>query len=171
MDTISLVFVKSPGLAAFFIRLFTRSRWNHVAVAFNSSDVVEAVGSGVRRRSLAGLLKDRPDHSIVQVQVPDRESGVRFLLDQVGKPYDYAAIWAFVFLLGFPLVNAVFSWLWTAFGGKPRDWQEDTKWFCCELAEATIVQAGRVRINAPVSRLTPGMEYDLPAQYGPTLKF
>lgn len=171
MDYISLIFIKSPGIGAFFIRLFTRSRWNHVAIVLNSSEVIEAVGSGVRRRRMDTLMASRPEHEFVNVEVPNKQAGLDFLLAQVGKPYDYGAIWAFVFLLGFPALARAATWLWSALGGTPRDWQEDSKWFCCELGESTIVQAGRNRLSIPVSRLTPGMEYNLPAQYGPTLKF
>ena len=65
----------------------------------------------------------------------------RWLLDQLGKPYDWSAIW---------------SW----FGS--RDWQEEDSWFCSELVARAAEAGNRRVVYAETARVTPGMIWNSP---------
>ena len=60
-----------------------------------------------------------------------------FALNQVGKPYDTTAIWAFAL-------------------GRSRDWREDDSWFCSELISCALEQAGIIKsLYYGASKVTP----------------
>lgn len=67
---------------------------------------------------------------------PQQESlFYEFLFNQIGKPYDWRAILAFV---------------------VDRDWRCPDAWYCSELFSAALEHCGRIpRLFAPESRLTP----------------
>lgn len=62
-------------------------------------------------------------------ELPGLKNGHEYLESQIGKPYDYWAI-AGLFLL------------------FPRNWQDDSKWFCSEAVAASLLYAG-VPIASP----------------------
>ncbi len=91
--------------------------WSHAFVM----DGVRVIDStfkhgGVRRR-------DGVDGAVLEVHCPlPREDAARvFLAQQVGKPYDWRAVW---------------GWAWAG-----RDWHDDFAWFCFELV-AGAIEAG-----------------------------
>lgn len=57
----------------------------------------------------------------IDVPLPDEEAGIRFLLAQLWKPYDWSAILGFVGL---------------------RDWQSPNRWYCSELCAAAMMAGG-----------------------------
>jgi uncharacterized protein YycO len=119
------------------IRWFTWSKWNHVAVKFETG-IVEARYSGVCWTTLKYLKKQYSVVEEVQIEVPDLEGAFRFATKQVGKPYD-----------------------WTAVFGHPfrRNWNNPEKWFCSELAEAIIEAGGKKRFRTDLYRITPAHQY------------
>ncbi len=58
-----------------------------------------------------------------------------YALSQVGKPYDWKGIFAFV--------------------SHNRDWQEDDAWFCSELVAFSFEQAGFPLVRDVAYRITP----------------
>lgn len=111
------VYVNSGDIFAKIITTFERGEWSHVAIVDEDENyVIESLfETGVRRRRLDSLLRDRPHHMIIEVPSPETLSlnGFLWLKDQLGKPYD-----------------------WTGVGGLGfnRNWQDDDKWYCSELA-------------------------------------
>lgn len=111
------VYVNSGDIFAKIITTFERGEWSHVAIVDEDENyVIESLfETGVRRRRLDSLLRDRPHHMIIEVPTDPYfvTNGFTWLHDQVGKAYD-----------------------WTGVGGIGfhRNWQDDDKWYCSELA-------------------------------------
>lgn len=73
------------------------------------------------------LMKDKVVCKL-EYQVPNRNKSIEFLKSQLGKGYDYKAA--------------------IALGLRPgRDWDDDNKWFCYELAGAALMHGGREEFN------------------------
>jgi hypothetical protein len=75
--------------------------------------------------------------TFMSISVSEDEEHIfyNFLLDQLGKPYDWRSIVAFM---------------------GDRDWRDDKSWFCSELFLAGLEHAGTIPpLYAPTNRLTP----------------
>lgn len=93
------------------IKLHTWSKWSHCGVVVNNK-VIEAVsGDGVKESSLEDFKERYPNNKIINI--PHKGDYQTKLHKQIGKSYDWGAIFRFV-LRG--------------------DWDETDKWFCFELA-------------------------------------
>ena len=98
------------NIGSYAIKLFTWSNWSHAGVIVNNK-VIEARGStGVVESSLEDFKKNYPTNKIIDI--PHEGDYQARLHKQVGKDYDWGAIFKFV-LRG--------------------DWSETSKWFCFEL--------------------------------------
>lgn len=64
------------------------------------------------------------------------EDGWKYAQTMVGKPYDYIA----AAMLGLPF---------------PRDWKDDSRWYCSELASASLLYAGMPIISPDTWGVTP----------------
>ena len=125
--------------------LFTRRKWNPVswlirfvvprsrfALAMSSHCIVDAGDKMYEAHMLHGVREvDRATalngQSIVKetcYQVPNAAAGIEWAAGQVGKGYD----WGGAFGLGL---------------APYRDWSEDDKWYCYELAAGVLRAAGR----------------------------
>ena len=98
--------------------------------------VYESVsGSGVIKRRPADFTKAWDKISSVEVSVAEQLTLIRFLNDQVGKPYDWKATLAFPFR---------------------GTWQDRSGWFCSELVyEALRVGGASLSDRLPANRVTP----------------
>lgn len=131
MQTITVIFTKrewNPGSYAIRWGL-PKSRF-HVAPASHclikdGDYLIEAsMEHGVRRVLAAEALKGLTVVQEVSFSVPDAEAGLAWVRTQVGMPYDWFG--------AFGLALA-----------PDREWMQPDKWFCFELAAATLVHAGR----------------------------
>lgn len=125
--------------------IFTRRKWNPVSwmirwavprsrfsMALSSHCLIDAGGAvyeanmlhGVRCVPLDVAMKGLTVAKIIEYQVPNAMAGYAFASGQVGTPYDWPGA------LGLGLTPG-------------RDWKQDDKWFCYELAAATLQAAGR----------------------------
>lgn len=139
-----LLFVRRPTLACAAIRVATWSPWSHVAAVFGGTVFEATVRHGVRKTLPSVVLANSVDHA--WAEVPCRtDPTLRFLEAQLGKPYDWTAIFGIM---------------------TRRDWQEDDSWFCSELV-ATAADAGGVSlIHKPKNRVTPGDLWSSPVVRG-----
>jgi len=129
---VKLYFCKSNDIGGFLIRLFTFSRWNHVAIGFNGT-VYEAVsGAGVRKIPESHFRW--PEMEVVEIDAPNPLAAVNFLEQQVGKPYDWMALVALPF---------------------GRNWQSPFKWFCSELVAKAVVMTGQPNFFIKKHRIFP----------------
>lgn len=137
-----LIFGRSHLPLSPLIRFLTWSQWSHVAVELDDGRVVEAIGSGVRVTTLDACTKRMSKYVFVDLASPDddtAEFAQAWLLDQVGKKYDWGALFGFLF---------------------KRNWQDDNKWFCSELSGFFVRIIGyRIANSAQISRVTPQMLY------------
>lgn len=111
---VTLLFTKKKTLASKLIRLFTWSRWSHVALLCKDGTVIESAGFyGVRKVPLHEALEGVTEFATVTCfDYIDEAKLIECLLPQIGKPYDYIGA------LGL---------------GIHRNWQDDDKWICSEL--------------------------------------
>ena len=104
----------------------TTSVWRTEARAFH----------GVVETPMAEFLARYSTTEIREVEVPDPLAAIAWYRTQVGKGYDYLAV----------------------FGAFcRRDWQEDSKWQCAEGLEMSFVHAGRPRFRNSPSRISPNV--------------
>ncbi len=129
-----LILCTHSGFGAWFLRLVMWSRWSHAAI-LDGGTVTDTTfwQGGVKQTQADEFFKHYTTYELRDIAV-DEPAARAWLLQQVGKGYD---------------VSALLSWVFR------RDWQEDDRWFCSELAEAVITKFGTPRFRESVSRVTP----------------
>lgn len=134
MRALRLLFSRTRGPLSLAIRAATWSAWSHVAIV-DDRWVIEAVaGHGVRSIPLEQALEGR---ITAQVDLPCQCPGgvVYAAASQLGKPYDYAALFGLA---------------------MRRNWQRDDAWFCSELVAWACEAAGQPLFRATeLRRVTP----------------
>lgn len=133
-----LLFCTSNLPGAVLIRAVTWSSWSHVAVIVDEeSDVaIEAVWPRVRKTTVTEIKRKHSKWKIVEVPVDDEISVLDFLESQVGKKYDWTALFGILF---------------------HRDWSKDSRWYCSELAAAALTQSKPLFRTEVAKRVTPQM--------------
>lgn len=147
-----LLFTKNSGIFPAGIRLATWSPWNHVDLVWDDHVLIGAVSShaptgswsgGVQKATLQHRLAQTSilDSALYRIDLPHENSARLFAESQVGKPYDWTGITGFVF---------------------GRDWQKPDKWFCSELAAATVLAGMLPLVTLRTGRVTPGALVSIP---------
>jgi len=105
---------------------------------FPDGTLIGALGTGVERTTLQDRFRTHPisQYRIDEINLKDELRAREFAEAQVGKPYDYTAILAFMT-----------PWR--------TDWNDDAKWFCAELAAATAAEGGVTVARESMARVTP----------------
>ncbi len=83
------------GAVSGVIRAGTLSRYSHAALYIGNGEVIEAIGEGVVRQSLADALRDdvlAVAYRRVGLSSSQASQVVRFAARQVGKSYDYGGV-------------------------------------------------------------------------------
>jgi hypothetical protein len=125
----------APTLGSQLIRTLTWSEWSHVAIPINDHQVVEAVWPRVQISTIDEVLAKHPDYQFVDLPVPRPDLAIAAALSQVGKRYDWKALFGFLF---------------------HRDWADPGQWFCSELATWCAMQGEAQWFRAEVlDRITP----------------
>lgn len=135
--------VSSHGPGAWLIKLFTFSKWNHIAVLFedypddldNCSVVDVTFLSGVRIMSFARFKTKYSNIEMIEANVPNEIAGKTFAISQMNKGYDWKAIFGIIF--------------------QNRSWENTDKWFCSEFAEAIRIASGRRVFRSDISGILP----------------
>lgn len=146
---IQLIYSHRHALGSYLIRLGSPD-WSHVGI-IDGDHVIEAVWPSVQRRHLMDVLPHYADYAIVEYDALDSEAALRFAHAQVGKRYDAMG-------LAWQLFGRVAAWF-----GIERDWQHPGQWFCNELAEATLREAGAGLIRPGCNLFGPGDMWRNPA--------
>lgn len=142
MGRVRLLFSTSRHPLSAVIRAATWSRWSHVSIISGDTVIEAAAVVGVRVISLAAAIQHAKACEIVEVDCPDPLAVISLALGQVGKPYDYAAIFGI---------------------GVHRNWQDDDAWFCSELVAWAFEAAGYPLFRAEcMRRVTPQHIWMLP---------
>jgi uncharacterized protein YycO len=141
MTTVSLQFIRESRITSDLISWFSAGRLSHV-------DAVLPTGYlGAFQREVGGIPSGvfiRPNNYVkfaaqVRIDIPatdaQRHNWEAFLLGQIGKPYDWDVIAAFV---------------------AGSDWRDPNKWICSELQAAALQQAGIVpKLYLTANKITP----------------
>ncbi len=120
-----IVFGKSSGIVGLLIRVFTWSRYNHVAIV-DGKNVIEATAAGgVCVNSMASFRK-----RYKKVEFATISGDITKARKHIGKKYDFTGVIGIFF---------------------KRSWQDKDRWFCSELVAETTTLFRKQRI----SRVTP----------------
>jgi hypothetical protein len=103
---------------------FSLALASHCMIVDGDHCIEASMLHGVRRVPMDIALAGQVTVIAVDYSVPDADAGLDWLRSQVGQPYD----WRGAFGLALDV---------------DRDWQEETDWFCFELAACTLERAGR----------------------------
>lgn len=103
---------------------FVLAQASHCMIVDGDCVIEASMLHGVRRVLRETALDDAAIVDVVDYVVPDAESGLAWARTQVGKGYDWLGV------LGIALA-------------PDRNWQDESDWFCFELAAAALAHAGR----------------------------
>ncbi len=127
-----LIFGRNNLPFSWLIRIFTWSRWSHVGIVVGDKVIEATALHGVVMTPIADFIKRYNDHSYATMLTEnDGDAEFRALLE-VGKKYDFSAIFGILFRSG---------------------WNQDNAWFCSEL----VAHAAGTYRKDRVSRITPEM--------------
>lgn len=135
-----LILCKSKKLGSKLLRLYMWSKWSHSAILDEETQLVYDTTwthGGCRVVPASEFFKDYTSYEERDLNIVDIEGARDWLVSQLGKPYDWTALFGIFFR---------------------RDWQEDDSWFCSEHTETFISLFERKRFNADASRITPYLQ-------------
>lgn len=115
-----IAFCRGTRLSSRLIQILTWSRWSHVAL-IDDDEVVEALWPRVGVTALSDLLSRYSEVIIAEWPGIDGGPILEAARSQEGKPFDWKALFGFLF---------------------HRDWQDPNAWFCSELVAWSFTQAG-----------------------------
>lgn len=141
---IRLRFGARPGIEAWLIQWLSTGHWSHVDIVMPDGMLLGARADGVRLRP-PGYAPFRNVHlATIPAAAPQCRAFYRFASEQLGKPYDNLALWAFL---------------------RNREWHREDQWTCSELPAAGLMRVGLLRPPAsPPSKITPVKLADLVSQ-------
>jgi uncharacterized protein YycO len=120
-----LRFVSHPGIFNWACQIAQyRFPWTHVEVHTSDGSLLGAMSDGVKIRASNYDAGEFVAEMYIEVKATMEQDRIfeQFLRRQVGKEYDFRAIWA-LFLTS-------------------RDWQDPNKWFCAELVAGAFIECG-----------------------------
>jgi uncharacterized protein YycO len=132
MQHITVIYARAPKPISWAIRFTTWSQWSHIGVVSeDGSKVYESRGdTGVVETPINDFLWRYTEYAFAQLPCESKCKAYRFYQSQLGKPYDFTALYSIVFR---------------------RDWQEPDSWFCSEYVGAGL---GIFRTES-IKRITP----------------
>lgn len=140
---LDVIFTRNHLPASYLIRAFDFGPYSHVA-AIDGDMIIESAFSrgGVKEDTLENLKKRSSAWYICKYPVKDREKALAAIRSQIGKPYDFTA------LFGIMIVN--------------RNFQEPDSWFCSELIVYGLEKGGTTYFNPAIhSLVTPKMLFSI----------
>lgn len=131
--TIKVIFGRNHLPFSWLIRIFTWSRWSHCGIVVGNMVFEATATKGVVITPIDDFIKRYNDHAFADVVVIDSVADAYDRLAvEVGKPYDFSAVFGILFRTG---------------------WDDSNKWFCSELVAKVV---GTYRTDS-LSRITPEM--------------
>ena len=124
---ITLLFHHGKGdLVSEVLRFFTRGSYTHVALLSPGGDCVIDASGATRPKGVKGTpawlwMRRHPGCVLRTSDLPDAVTVWRLAESQIGKPYDWAYVWGWLFR---------------------RHWQKQDKWVCHELIAWACAEAG-----------------------------
>jgi hypothetical protein len=119
--SIRLQFVGDNNIASRAISWFSAGNFSHVDAILPDNSLLGARSNGGVRVRPSGYGAFARRVVFIIPATPTQEGvWIKFLMEQVGKPYDMRAIWGFIF---------------------GRNWRETDSWICSELQAAALEAA------------------------------
>ncbi len=138
LDKIVVRFVAGTGAASAMISRATFGFWaSHADAVLPDGRKIGAEFDGVQARAADYDKGQITKELVLELKVPTQTARrfYAFLESQIGKPYDFGAIGAFV---------------------ANRDWPTPDSWFCSELIAAALLECGYLRpLAASANKITP----------------
>lgn len=129
-----IVFCTNQNIGSIFTRWWTWSEYSHCGLVFDGKVIEATFWHGVTITPLAEFMGRYKKILFCEVPNTDEVKAGEWALKQVGKPYDYKAVFA-LFI--------------------KRKWTCDTSWFCSELVAVSIYEGGVTLFRKEASRVTP----------------
>ena len=134
----NLILCRNRTIGSALLRLATWSQWSHVAIHDEGIGVVfdtTFAHGGCRAWPEADFRLRYPDREERELVVDNPPAARAWLLNQLGKPYDWSAIAGFVF--------------------RRDDWNKPDAWFCSEHFAAFFNEFVRPAFKVSLWRVTP----------------
>lgn len=139
MPHVTVVFARRHHLGSLALRTWMHSRFSHCALLDPSKGtVIEAVVSGVRERPLEDLVHEASRYDFVKVPCRNPQKVIDAARDQIGKPYDWRAIFGFWFR---------------------RSWHRTDAFICSELVAWALSAGGDPVVRREAYRVSPEALY------------
>lgn len=143
---VSVLYSTTKSPFSWAVRLLTWSRWSHVSLICGDYVIEAHALHGVVKTPLSEALREADEYLIEQIPCSRPDAVIAAAGRQVGKRYDWLALFGFLFR---------------------RDWQAIDKWFCSELVAWSFQAAGCPLFRAErLRRVTPEHLYMLPHEAG-----
>ncbi len=140
--TARILVCRSHTIGGALIRHFDNGptrNWSHGGILLRNDHVIEATTlHGVRAIHVEPWRQRYSRIEILKFVLPDKAGADRWLAEQVGKGYDYLAVFGRLFR---------------------ADWHAEDRWHCWELIEAYLRAGGLQRWRDGPQRITPNMGY------------
>ena len=130
---IKIWFCKGVGPGSALLRIGLMSDWSHVAIEIDNIVYDATPIHGVSKWSVDEFVKKYQKCNFIAIEISNDLSTKCFLENQLGKKYDWSAIFAFPFR---------------------ASWNVPDKWFCSELAASALLHGGFM-VKLPTHRVTP----------------
>lgn len=132
---IKIYFYSGSKIGDLLVRVFTRSKFSHVAIEVDSTIYESWYKTGVRKFNCPVNYSE-----VIEICGLNEKDMKAFLEAQVGKPYDFKAIFSFLF---------------------SHNWEELKAWFCSELVAMALKVGGFRNIPNNISKISPGDLYKI----------
>lgn len=140
MSHLTIIYSRSRDLGSFAIRAASWwGPWSHCGIVTPHNTVIEARAfKGVIETPLREFEARVSACVAVRRECPNELTALDFARAQLGKPYDWGAVFGIPFR---------------------EPWEHPAHWFCSELVEAAFIAGGRRRFDSSVARITPNQSF------------
>jgi uncharacterized protein YycO len=129
-----LLFATDNNIGSILTRWWLFSKYSHVAISKDGQVIEATFWHGVRQVPEEDFIKKYKEVLHCHVNNVDDEKAWKFASEQVGKPYDYTALFGLLFR---------------------KNWQEPDSYFCSELVACALIAGGIEVIRRESPRVTP----------------
>lgn len=131
-----LILCKSNKIGSKLLRFYMWSSWSHSAIYDDEQGLIydtTMLGGGCKVHTVMNFFSEYTDWEIRDIEIKDKDKAREWLKNQLGKKYDWTALFGIYFR---------------------RNWQEDDKWFCSEHTETFISLFSKPRFRSGNWKIT-----------------
>lgn len=140
MSRVTAVYSRGFSIGSLLIRHADRfGSWSHCGLLTPEGTVIEARAfHGVVETPFAEFANRASHYWLRDIECPNPEAAIAWYRSQIGKGYDYLAIFGLLFR---------------------NSWQSDNRWHCAEGLEMALVYGNRRRFRWDAWRISPNMSW------------